>query len=33
MVFSSFAKDKFELRNGDSMRVFERILEKYAKDL
>ena len=32
-VFSSFAKDKFELRNGDSMRVFERILEKYAKDL
>ena len=33
MVFSSFAKDKFELRNGDSMRVFERILEEYAKDL
>ena len=29
MIFSSFAKNKFELRNGDSMRVFERILAKY----
>ncbi len=33
MVFSSFAKNKFELRNEDSLRVFERILEKYSKDL
>jgi|TARA_Y100000310_G_C20637754_1_gene792123 RNase P/RNase MRP subunit p30 len=33
MVFSSFAKNKFELRNDDSLRVFERILEKYSKDL
>ena len=33
MVFSSFAKNKFELRNSDAMRVFERILEKYSKSL
>jgi RNase P/RNase MRP subunit p30 len=33
MIFSSFSKNKFELRNDDSMRVFERILVKYAKDL
>jgi RNase P/RNase MRP subunit p30 len=33
MVFSSFSGDKFELRSKDSIRVFERILEKYAKDL
>ncbi len=33
MVFSCFSKDKFELRSEDSMKVFERILEKYAKDL
>tara|TARA_Y100000310_G_C20289535_1_gene626549 strand:- start:171 stop:671 length:501 start_codon:yes stop_codon:yes gene_type:complete len=33
MVFSSFAKNKFELRNNDSLRVFERILERYSKDL
>ena len=33
MVFSSFSKDKFELRNEDCMRVFERILEKYSKGL
>jgi RNase P/RNase MRP subunit p30 len=33
MVFSTFAKDKFELRSNDSMRVFERILRKYAKSL
>lgn len=33
MVFSTFSKDKFELRSKDSMSVFNRILEKYAKDL
>jgi RNase P/RNase MRP subunit p30 len=33
MIFSTFAKNKFELRSNDSMRVFERILEKYSKDL
>jgi RNase P/RNase MRP subunit p30 len=33
MIFSTFAKNKFELRNKDSMRVFERILAKYSKDI
>jgi len=33
MVFSSFARDKFELRSGDTIKVFERILEKYSKSL
>ena len=33
MIFSCFAKDKFELRNNDCLRVFERILERYSKNL
>ena len=33
MVFSSFSNNKFEQRNDDCMRVFERILAKYSKNL
>ncbi len=33
MIFSNFSKSKFEQRNKDCMRVFERILAKYAKNL
>jgi ribonuclease P/MRP protein subunit RPP1 len=33
MVFDSFSKNKFDQRNEDCMRVFERILAKYAKSL
>ena len=33
MIFSCFSKDKFDLRNKDAMRVFERILDKYSKTI